>query len=746
MRTIPLFVVLLLILVTLPNVVFCLVEEQGSFKQFLMGREPGCAYDNWLSHISEGLALPGYNAYPPWDRQTNGFGRFCYPDVDQTRQWDEISTLFVNQDWAHLSDALINYSLPYVLVRFTDQDTGRIYYMLRENLAEFYDDNGTTTTADDESGSFNLGWGLFVFNPVSTSSVIISIPHPNDDYLAIPLGWKAFMTLNARYFFINGSGREVMWTNEGTYTNTKTLSDPSRNPEHPMHLTYMKSCNEIRTMLNNSNSIIKREFSMQTHSYDTNLHVGYSNCQISEGNGQTCLNLPIRDLSQTTQDIVNAAGYIIHPANSIGNNAEVTTSNFWCANYTYYPFVFNDGIHQTTVSNNIDLPGYGMNNQMLYSVDGWNNYDVYDPFFHIEMDELPDCYPQNDTTLAWFYGWNSASQSWNFNTRYDKAIAYYQPWVTALSTSLQSTLTMNDNHAPATPVINSISVINNSTLRMTWQRLYEYDFDSWCVNFQRKTYLGNGNYNIIDTLSFDRSQIITLADQASIQADLNVLPLGYYYSVWLTARDKSNRVSSPSNSYNFVIYGSPPLVSNLRFTRSLSDNNAITIEWTPVSGTTLINSYKVERRFRGATNWENVTNLPQTYGRYTDSRFPISDSLSYDYRVVTLGLSEQVFVPSTYCTGFFRVYPSPQISSISYFEPETINIQWQNVTTTLSGFSDTPDYYLVTKSSSSLFDAQDTNSFIVTANQLNDTYSPGSEWELNCYYKVQAMANVVASW
>ena len=73
---------------------------------------------------------------------------------------------------------------------------------------------------------------------------------PNDDYLAIPLAWKAFTQLNARYFFINGAGREVMWADSGVYTNSLAISDPSRFPGHPLHLTYMKSCEEILSNVN----------------------------------------------------------------------------------------------------------------------------------------------------------------------------------------------------------------------------------------------------------------------------------------------------------------------------------------------------------------------------------------------------------------------------------------------------------------------------------------------------------------
>jgi hypothetical protein len=723
----------------IPQYASAIVNETGSFYQFLLGYEPGTAYDNWVSHISEGLVSPGYNAYAPWDRQTNGFGSFVYPDSTMTDQWNVVSGYFADQEWTQCSNALLEYSLPYDLVHFTDTDTGRRYYMLREWLNRDYDDNGTETLTDDECGSFDLGWGLFVFNPDSTNPIITTVPHPNDDFIAIPLAWKAFTQLNTRFLMINGAGREVMWTNQGPYTNSSSLSDPSRNPFHPFHQTYKVCCDDIRVLMGVQNSLLGREFSLQVHSYDTSLHVGFANCQVSAGYGQSCINLPTRDLSQTQPDLINAAGYLIHPANSIGNNTEVTTSNFWAVNYNQHHFYFNDGTHAGLVSNYIDLPGYSQNCQMQYTLNQWTNYDVYDPFFHIEMDELPDCYAQNDSTLAWFYSWNSATSTWDERTRYRKVMAYYQPWIDALEISLQHTLPMNDNHTPTTPVLTSAAMVSNSTLRLIWQNLYEYDFSTWSINLERRIYLGNGNYIIIDTLKYDRTNHTSLADQANTTIDLSSIPAGYHYRIWMTATDKSNRRSALSNQLNIVTYISNPLVTNVHYDRTHSDEHQITIRWTAIPENIVVSNYRIERRFLSDFSWDYLALLPQSANTYSDHVFSLPDTLDYEYRVSTIGANGMTYYPSTTITGYLRCYPAPVLTNIPNPASGQRILSWQPIHQTQSGTSDNPDYYLIKKSSAVDFTAADTQIITVTGSAYHDT-SPIAD---NCFYQVTAKAGLV---
>ena len=83
----------LIIEILLSNIVY----ETGSIVEFFSGHSPSTSYDNWISHVSEGIAEQDYNDYgPTWlDVQTNGFGSYRVieegsPTLDY---WEDI---FVN--------------------------------------------------------------------------------------------------------------------------------------------------------------------------------------------------------------------------------------------------------------------------------------------------------------------------------------------------------------------------------------------------------------------------------------------------------------------------------------------------------------------------------------------------------------------------------------------------------------------------------------------------------------------------
>ncbi len=81
-----LFIGILSILVSLPAYLI----ENASLEQFLIGTEEACEYDNWVSHIAEGIASNNYNLYAPFDRQTNGFGDFRVPTTEELITGDRL--------------------------------------------------------------------------------------------------------------------------------------------------------------------------------------------------------------------------------------------------------------------------------------------------------------------------------------------------------------------------------------------------------------------------------------------------------------------------------------------------------------------------------------------------------------------------------------------------------------------------------------------------------------------------------
>ncbi|MDZ4121798.1 MAG: hypothetical protein U1C33_05220, partial [Candidatus Cloacimonadaceae bacterium] len=272
-----LFVLLVIFIAQLSHA----LVETASLKNFLMWQEPNSTYDNWISHIAEGIATQNYNLYAPYDRQTNGFGDFRVPNATDMTNWGYITEALLIPDVVLAQSLIDQYGYPYQAVQFNDTDSGRTYYMLRElPNYQYYDDNGTIDPYDDEIGAFEYGWGLFIYNPASTRPIIITVPHPCDDYPTPAVGYETFQLWNAKFLLIAGAGREVKWTNVPPYTNAKSLSDPTRVANHPYNKSYQMFCDHIR------NEFGMRELSVQLHTYDWNRHVGHANIQISAGNNR----------------------------------------------------------------------------------------------------------------------------------------------------------------------------------------------------------------------------------------------------------------------------------------------------------------------------------------------------------------------------------------------------------------------------------------------------------------------------
>ncbi len=516
-----------------------IIIENGSLRDFLMGSEPACAYDNWISHLAEGIASPNYNLYAPYDVQTNGFGNFRLPTATDLIYWNNMADLFVAGDYDGAQAILTANSAPFEIVQLNDTDTGRTYVMLREiPNPGYFDDNGTLAEYDDEWGAFTYGWGLFIYNPQGSKPIIITVPHPCDDFPTPATGYEALNVWDARYLLINGSGREVRWTNEGSYTNSKSLADPLRNAIHPFNTLYKKFADSIRALFG------LREFSAQIHSYDWNRHQGYANCQISAGNPRPCPNLPIRDLSPLKRDLINAGQHLMIPANTVGIHADVWLNDFYSVNYSTHDFTFSDGENAYPVNDQVDLPAYTQNQHMLYTQSGTTDYDIYEPFFHLEMDELPNCYDETDNVYRWFYGWDAASQNWDMEGLFSRFMDYYGRWVYDLEPVLVDMFALNDDQTPPTP--GNLTVHNQSlnSVTLSWAKSHGFDFDSYEILYATEP-ISTDNFQIFNRannafLASPDCEMITVPNLA------NANP--YYFKI--RAKDKNGNVSALSNEVN----------------------------------------------------------------------------------------------------------------------------------------------------------------------------------------------------
>lgn len=571
------FITILILLLLCP--LFAVIEETASLKNFLFGTEANAAYDNWISHLSEGIASQGYNTYAPYDRQTNGFGVYTTPSTTQLNTWAGIVDLFLSGEFDLAQDAITAAGFPYQVVAFNDTDSNRIYHMLRETPNyQYTDNNNTPDTYDDENGAFAYSWGLYIYNPEGTRPAIITVPHPCDDFPTPFMGYEAFNLWDAKFLMINGAGREVKWTQSGTYNNSKSLSDPTRVAAHPFNYAYYKFADAIRTEFN------LREFSAQIHSYDWNLHQGYASNQISAGNPRYCPNLPIRDLSSLKIDMINKGSNLMIPANTIGIHRDVYLNDYYGVNYTIHDFTFADEENEYAVNSSIDLPAYQYNQQMLYTQAGTSDYDVYEPFFHVEMDELPNCYEQTENTYKWFYGWDENLSRWDFNNLMTNFSSFYLPWVYALDSVMDDMFRMNDMIAPTTPA--GLYVQNQSLTSITlgWTKTDSYDFDTYEVLYSTEP-IGEANYAV-----FNRNNAAFLASPDCEAISVTGLDNSSSYYFKLRAKDKNGVYSGLSNEVTTI-----PAPANITSFTAHGLDTSVRLYW-GVSGQTFNQGFKVYRK------------------------------------------------------------------------------------------------------------------------------------------------------
>jgi len=403
-----------------------IIHETGTLREFLGGSCPNCEYDNWISHISEGIANPGYNNYGPTelDPQTNGFGRYLQIPSNASGDslisiWYSIFNSFLTGDTTSAEFLLSQSGLDSIYQLVILSDASRQYYILREMLNPAFYDNQLTPldTTDDVRGSFTHGWGVFVFAPSAAQpNVLIEAPHPEDDYVSVFIAVDVFETYDAGLLMIAGAGREVLWTNQGEYNNSKSLSDPSRVYNSVFNTAH-------RAFVDHHGD----HFALQLHSYDSGAHQGQRSLVISAGSDDDFPNEPVLDRC-AFDDMISFTPFVCVPANSCGNHPDVTIGQ-------YYQLFYEGGYayHGTApvIPTTNDLYGFGQNQQALYSNAGTREYQDPENFLHVEMDEMPD--PIQDTITV-YYRTDLPGQVTFDN--YDNAIAYFHPAFQALQRAL----------------------------------------------------------------------------------------------------------------------------------------------------------------------------------------------------------------------------------------------------------------------------------------------------------------------
>ena len=517
------------------------VTETGTLEDFLYGDDTNLEYDNWMSHVVEHVADPGYNLYAPFDRQLNGFGSYTVPNTNQLEAWSAITIAITHLNYGQADLLISETGLPFTLVEFNDTVSGNTYWIIRENLNMIYvDDNGTPDwDSDDERGSFDYGWGVYIFNPLASVPVVITNPHIADDFFILPVSLELYRESDAYAYMASGVGRETLYDeSNGYYSNSFSLCDPSRQEDTMFNKVYQASCDFLRETFSH------RELSIQVHSYDWNRHLWYPNCQISAGWGKGDPGIPIRDYSLYGLDIINQGNPIMLAANEVGIHPEVPLNSYYGVNCSDYPFYYSNEDTTFAVNRSVDLVGYRYNRQMVYTAAGLNDHLTYEPFFHIEMDELPNIYPQTTANYYWFWGYDPITQRFDYDHLYDNALAYYHHWVESLSAVIPAVFEYDDEEIPTSTEPLEIVSVNYDRVELTWQKTNCYDYETYEILYSPEP-IANGNYEI-----WDKNNNSNFNNAAPTSTVVTGLDQNSEYFFQMRVLDANGNYSEMSNEVN----------------------------------------------------------------------------------------------------------------------------------------------------------------------------------------------------
>ena len=527
-----------------------IIYETGRLLEFIGGESADLTYDNYISHVSEGVAEPGYNDYgPDWlDTQTNGFGdyRIIPANSPTLDYWRLIFNNILTEDYQSVNSLLMDSldSFHYELVQFTDTTFDHVYYMLREQLdSSFVDSNLSGIVDDDVIGSFRNGWGLYILNPAAIqSNLILEVPHPCDDFIAPYIATELFQQCDAFALLIAGAGREVKWTGVGDYNNGKSISDPSRNAN-----TVFQVFHEVL-----SDSLMRSgphsPLVLHTHSFD-NSHEGFNSIVLSAGVHQPYANKPIRDITDDHLDFVNFTAEIPVAENTFGMHPPVSITDYYQVHYSgdFY-YYGQQNIYEIPHSYELLGPWNGV--QMVYLQQFYYSRDVYEPWVQIELDEKPELFDQMAMPVENLYSGSYPTSYHNFSL----LLQYYQPFIDAVKAYMSNWISVPDTTSPA-----DIAPFYPSELGLDFIRLHWNPVDD--TNF--KTYRIFITVDSSDSViaHWDRSDYDGMADMR--RSDVTVTGLApeteYYFNI--QAEDHFDNLNNLSTqAYNYIPGHSPPVV------------------------------------------------------------------------------------------------------------------------------------------------------------------------------------------
>ncbi len=526
-----------------------IVYESGSLREFIGGNSPTTAYDNYVSHVSEGIANAGYNKYAPdWiDVQTDGFG--TYRIIDESSyaltHWRNIFQALLENDLvsAHemLRDSMATFH--YDLVQFEDVEYSRTFYMIREQLDLSYSDaNQPEIIGDEVIGSFANGWGLFIINPAaSRQQVLVEVPHPCDDFISPYLGVEMFLHTDAFGLAISGAGREVKWSGISSYNNEKSRSDPSRNSNTVFQVFHEVLCDSLMQIGPHSPLVL------HTHSFDDNTaHRNFQSIVLSGGYDAANANKPIRDISDDNFDLVNFTTEYPISAGQFGAHESERVDAYYRVHYSG-SFLYHGAEQNYDVPHTSTLLGPNTGVQMNYLRPFFNNNGVYEPWVQIEFFEKPMLFQDLGMPLTELYAGNYPSSYENYSILLD----YYQPFMDALEAYLNNWDIPDLTPPPEIPNWR-VEFDGQSYVSLRWDPVFDTNHRTYRLFYDTDSL--NENSPLIDA-----STNIAFADPRTNSFMMVNLDPAESYVFRLDAQDHFLNLSPPGAVLNNTLPGHEPL-------------------------------------------------------------------------------------------------------------------------------------------------------------------------------------------
>ncbi|MBT3589789.1 MAG: hypothetical protein HN514_03465 [Candidatus Marinimicrobia bacterium] len=475
-----------LLLIFLPSTLLLgeIIYESGRLMDFIGGQSPSTAYDNWISHVTEGIADSGYNDYgPDWlDVQSNGFGNYTPIQENSSTLFyiENILSAFIALDTS-LVDELLSDSLSsfqYEIVIFEDTLYSRTYYMLREILdSSFVDLNIVDDPDDDVSGSFVNGWGLYIIDPNSPRpQLAYQVPHPCDDFIAPYVATELYQQTHAYALMIAGAGREVLWTGDGSYSNNKSLADPARNENTFFHIFHRILSDDII-----QDNQFHSPIFFHIHSFDNQSHAERNSVILAAGSNEIYTNKPIRDVTDSHFDIINFTEEFTIPVNAFGNHSFVHASDYYEAYYSGE--FFYEGVSENyPIVKAIELRGPSHGVQMIYLQNQFHPGSVYEPWVHVELDEKPHLFDDLDMSNELFYSFDLNPTTWN---NYSLTLEYYQPFIDGMNTYFTHWESNHDTTAPSFIENLYPSSMTPNHISLQWDPVDDTNFKSYEIMYDR---------------------------------------------------------------------------------------------------------------------------------------------------------------------------------------------------------------------------------------------------------------------